>query len=196
MATVPAAEIGSYMLGVVTPGGSAVETSGFSVAYPPEYRQYAPNRGVLQSLTQTTGGQELKLPNESWRRLDRPQTTVKDLWVGFLLAAMLLLPLDVAVRRVILPWAEFFALFRRKVRPQSEATATNPLDRLAKVKATQTPVEPETPSVSRPTVPITLATPTKKSSPDVAPPAPGTLANRLLQAKRERETSEREDPKK
>jgi hypothetical protein len=45
-------------------------------------------------------------------------------------------------------------------------------------------------------VPITPATPTKKPSPDAAPPAPGTLANRLLQAKRERESSEREDPKK
>lgn len=196
LATVPAAEIGSYMLGVVTPGGSAVETSGFSVAYPPEYRQYAPNRGVLQSLTQTTGGQELKSPNEAWRRLDRPQTTVKDLWVGFLLAAMLLLPLDVAVRRVILPWAEFWALFRRKARREDEATAAKPLDRLAKVKARSTPSEPEASPAARPTVPITPAPPAKKSAPDTSSPAPGTLANRLLQAKRDRETAEREDPKK
>ena len=82
------------------------ETAGFVVTPDPELRTIGPNRPLLEQLAASTGGRELSEPSEAFRR---DPTWLATRWTPFwpwlLGLALLLLPLDVAARRL--------SLFRR-----------------------------------------------------------------------------------
>lgn len=145
----PANELGSYIVSVAenAPGGEKrVSASGFSVPYPPEYRTYRTNSALLNSLTEATGGKPLKEPAEALRKVDSPGESIEDIWMLFAFAGVLLLPIDIGVRRVALPvreiWAKFVSWFKSGNTGSAERQET--VTRLMQAKQRVTSQEVET----------------------------------------------------
>lgn len=159
-----AVEVGSYIVSVVEPaaGGEArVAANGFSIPYPPEYRTSRPNLPLLKGLADQTGGQELTDPAKAMRPVAVQGESVSDLWRMFLWIALALLPLDVLVRRVMIPLPKF-----GRVREESGTRDTQ--DR---------PSGPRGPKGSKP----------KRARKSKPTDAPVSTATDLLAAKRKRQ---------
>ena len=101
---------GSYFLGIDAVGvGSEGETiqfnevTGWVMSYSPEYAQNEANEPLLRNLADITGGQSLAdTPDEAFAMTDTPRTAVAPIAPLLLLLAILLLPFDIAVRRLII----------------------------------------------------------------------------------------------
>lgn len=118
-----ASELGSYIVTASEPGPDGVNrvsANGFSVPYPPEYRSFATNGPLLNAVAEASGGKSLTEPAEALRPLGRPGDSVSELWPILALVSALLLPLDVAVRRLAVPWDAVWAWVRRR-EPKGEA---------------------------------------------------------------------------
>ncbi|MBN1888760.1 MAG: VWA domain-containing protein [Thermoflexales bacterium] len=100
----PAAQPGSYLVHVVQRDASGVSvagsTAGWVVPYSPEYKWLSQAASVLPALAGATGGAELAEPGLAFAPLATPATHAQPVWPALLLAAALLFPLDVAVRRL------------------------------------------------------------------------------------------------
>lgn len=99
-------ETGVYLLSVAgqAEGQTAVaQTTGFVLAYSPEYRAAQVDAALLPDLATIGDGRLLPLdrPAEALAHTLPPATGATDLWPWFFLVAILLLPLDVGLRRVI-----------------------------------------------------------------------------------------------
>ncbi len=108
--------------GGATAGGG--QTVGLVVPYSPEYRALPGNNGLLDRLTATTGGRILSAgPSDAaavFRHDLPPVPRTTDLWPWLLLAALLLLPLDIGARRIMLGWRDlprFWAELRGRLAP-------------------------------------------------------------------------------
>jgi Ca-activated chloride channel family protein len=131
-------EIGSYLVTVAEPdpkGGVRTRTTGFSLPYPAEYRTVRPNRPLLTRISETTGGKALVKPEEALRFVKDPGASITELWPFLLTAAALLLPIDVGVRRIALPFGEIFAKLMARLRRRPEPVAVETVGRLQKAKA-------------------------------------------------------------
>lgn len=195
--------VGSYLVSVAEGSGTGaarITRAGFSVAYPPEYQAVGPNVNLLSQLAKATGGEALTLPGQAFRPSARPGESVRDLWPALLLAAALLFPLDVAVRRLALPLAEIGAklLARLRRRPATvPAPAAASLARLSQAKQQAAPTisaprphdAPQpTPTASRtPEVNTPVGSNGASGSPPDAPATPLSSTQRLLDAKRHRQ---------
>lgn len=135
---------GAYLLGVTQrdgPGGTVVAgaTSGLVVGYSPEY---GPRSGdglaTLDRARQLTGGFALDAaaPEDAFTH-DLPAATVQTpLWPFLVLLALLLLPIDVAVRRLNLGSRELAALRHAIRRPGAASTdAPRPTGHTATLRA-------------------------------------------------------------
>lgn len=185
---------GAYLLRVAGAGpeASVAQTSGWVLGYSPEYQASDTEHGTLAYLAEMGGGGVLNEPRESLShdissgRLRRP------IWQWLLLAAALLLPLDVAIRRLVLgrddarkAWASVQArLSLRRVKPQLPAAPSERVVRLfaAKRRVARPPVSAPGPPEAA-TVPLE-AEPVEPPAPP--PPADSSLAGRLLESKRKR----------
>jgi len=210
----PLRDVGDYLLTVIEkqPDGTIrTATRGYALPYPPEYRFSRANLPLLTRIAEVTGGKLNPQPSQVFRPVARRGASVSDLWRQCLWLALMLLLLDITLRRVALPVGEALALLgqawrwlrgRRLPRraPQPVATA-----RLLNVKgrvrtATTAPAEP----AARPTVVpspsamTSLSSPPSSDSPSAAParpasmPAPSTegdTTSRLLEIKRRRRGS-------
>ena len=65
-----------------------------------EYRLLGVNPAFLASLRAATGGREITLPDEPWRHDLTSTASFTELWPLLLILALLLWPLDIALRRV------------------------------------------------------------------------------------------------
>ncbi|MBS1723353.1 MAG: VWA domain-containing protein [Armatimonadetes bacterium] len=144
-----AQELGSYIVTVAenAPGGEKrVSANGFSVPYPPEYRSQRTNSPLLTSVAETTGGLVLKQPEQALRPIKVPGESIHDIWAWFVLAAAILLPFDVANRRLALPFGEIFGrawgrVWGRKPVPVQQPVAISRLQQ-AKSRARTTQDDP------------------------------------------------------
>ncbi len=103
-APIEARQAGAYVAAVVAqgPGGFEAErTMGFAVPYPPDYADVAANTDLLQRVAAQTGGRVIELPEQVWAPPRTFPHTRTDIWRWLLWAAALLLPLDVAIRRLM-----------------------------------------------------------------------------------------------
>lgn len=96
---------GAYPVDVVQYSGNQVtrsESTGVVVSYPSEYRDFGINGSNLASIAAMTGGRILHSPAESYDRtgLDFEGQDAIQLWPWLLLLAVLLFPIDVAIRRL------------------------------------------------------------------------------------------------
>ncbi len=101
---VEAAASGPYVVGVNAQGAggfAARQSIGFSVDYPPDYADTEPNDSLLRSLARQTGGQVMSDPAAAFEPPEIAPKRRTDIWRMLLWLAALLLPLDVAVRRLV-----------------------------------------------------------------------------------------------
>lgn len=189
--TFPATDLGSYIVSVAenSPSGDKrVSATGFSVPYPPEYRSYRSNSPLLNMLTQTTGGKKLVDPRDALRKLADPGESIEDIWAIFAICAVLLLPLDIAVRRIVVPFSEIYHWMLNRLRPgraeQSQRIET--VGRLMTAKqrvSDRTTVESE--SEARPVVSAPIPSrPAERRDKHVS------AASKLLEERRKRQSKD------
>lgn len=176
-------EIGSYLVTVAEPdpkGGVRTRTTGFSLPYPAEYRTVRPNRPLLARMSETTGGKALVKPIDALRPTKDPGASISELWPLLLTIAACLLPIDVGIRRIALPFGEIFAKVLARVRRKPEPKAATTVDRLhrAKARAQVAPAERSEDSVAAPKQ--------APAEPRIAQGGAQSPAGSLLEAKRKR----------
>ncbi|QBD81819.1 VWA domain-containing protein [Ktedonosporobacter rubrisoli] len=206
----PASQVGAYLLQVIWHDQNnahvLTSTTGMVVPYSPEFRTQGTDTRFLKLLAQAGGGAFLSDPNSAFTQSLQPVSASLPITFLLLALAALLLPLDIAARR--LSGIEFVTEIRKRLlsrlKPEAtkrnaaeqaqEAPAIAPLStvrtrraerrsqlkqiKLPKREAKATPAKAETKA----------APPEKKPS---TPEQPDTaIATQLLEAKRKREQSE------
>ncbi len=196
----PARGVGDYTLTLVErdPDGTVrTHTTGFAIPYPSEYRFSRANLPLLTRIAETTGGKVEPSPAEAFRPVAQVGRSVRDLWRSFLWLALALLLLDITVRRVVIPLAEWAELLRRlaeKLRGSGKvrrpATQTQATARLLGVKQRAGTRRRETDGITPPpeSKPIATFTPTDETPSVRVPPAhqPAETTSRLLELKKQR----------
>jgi uncharacterized membrane protein len=198
---------GAYLLRVtgVQAGGEPVAlTTGWVQGYSPEYAALEADPVTLESLAGLGGGRVLEEPAAAFAHTLQGEGTRRDLWPLLLGLATLLLPFDVALRRLALgrrdvararTWVRERLARRPAASPPVEQPS--PVSRLFEAKER---AEPPRPPMSAP-APPERAAPAERAAPPErtgraapTPPSPAagesTLASRLLRQKREREQEE------
>lgn len=185
----------------------ASTAGGLVVPYSPEYRMLAlalqnQNTSVLTALATATDGSELTEPAQAFEPFALPAARTQPIWEYLLLAAALLFPLDVAVRRLRLGRSDWDALRRRlrlpTAQPQTVPQAPRALEGLfaARERAQPRPAtKPVTSQVEKP--PVTVAAPPPKSpEPPAKPASPNTEADEDMTArlKRARDRTKKAKP--
>jgi uncharacterized membrane protein/uncharacterized protein YegL len=144
---VPLGEIesGAYGLRITQtrPGATPLgRTVGLVAPTAAEYRLLGANEPFLNALRTATGGKAIETPLEPWLHDLRTTSSSTDLWPLLLVIALLLWPLDIALRRVSVGRREFAAagawvrdLPRRRQRT-AERTATGESLLAARARAT------------------------------------------------------------
>ena len=165
-------ELGSYVVTVAEDEGNRVSTSGFSIPYPMEYKRHRANLPLLERMSKATGGMALKTPDLAIRPATNPGYSIDQLWTLFVLFAGILLPLDVAARRIAVPIGAIAAkageVFKKR---EAAPVPVDPrVERLQKAK-------------NRATAPAAVEEPKTASQ---TAKEPVSAATRLLEAKRRR----------
>ncbi len=208
---------GAYFVrvaGALPDGGQGViaQTAGWVLAYSPEYRSFEGDPDYVVYIAELTGGSVVDDPSRIFVHDLAFGRTTRPVWTWLLLAATILLPFDIAVRRLAITRADLAKLaarLRLSRRQDRAATVirTSQVGTLfaAKERAGQT-IEQQAPRremlPQEGEEPATLAaTPTARIEPPAQAPRPkperppvpaegGTLASRLLKGKRGREEGE------
>ncbi len=98
-------ESGAYAVRVTQtkPGSAALgRTLGLVAPTAAEYRLLGANEPLLGAIRAATGGSETTLPADAWIHDLRTTSRYTDLWPWLLVLALILWPLDIALRRVAL----------------------------------------------------------------------------------------------
>ncbi len=104
-AMVEAPDSGAYVIGLTASGSggfTAQQTVGFEVGYPPDFAETQTQEAFLQGLAAQTGGRLLADPAEAFAPPEVTPRVPIDIWRSLLWVAAVLLPLDVAVRRLVI----------------------------------------------------------------------------------------------
>ena len=94
---------GAYVIRVsqTRPGSTPLgRTLGLVAPTPPEYRVLGTNEAFLATLRSATAGLAIETAAEPWVHDLRTNASSTDLWPALLILALLLWPLDIALRRV------------------------------------------------------------------------------------------------
>jgi hypothetical protein len=170
------------------------------LGYSPEYQVTEPAHDHLLYLASLTGGKSLQ---ESWESLAHDLSAARvrrPIWHWLLLAAVMLLPLDVALRRLVIGrddlvkiWVKVRPrLFARRTRLAHQDSLTARSEQVSRLFEAKRRAMPHEPLVPEP--------PLAKDAPVLSPPPQdprrveydqsespsGTLAGRLLDSKRKR----------
>ena len=131
---VPAAEAGAYIVNVTAAanGHKYLLRSGVVVPYAPEYRDTGLDTGFVRAMAATGGGALLTTGDAAASFADNvpPVYAPRPLTVLLLLLALLLLPFDIATRRLLIGLAEVregLAALRRRRRALTPALAGAPM---------------------------------------------------------------------
>ena len=212
---------GAYFIrvaGAASDNGEATvaQTTGWVLGYSPEYRHFEANPQLLQTLAEVTGGRNLA--EEVAAVFDHnlaSEAAARPIWPWLTLLAIALLPVDIAVRRLVITrrdldraWAATAG--RWQPQPRRPAARTEQVSRLFQAKqragtgradAAKTETTPA-PSVLRQDAVQTAASgpPAEELQPPVekprlaSPPRSATsLAARLLEKKRQQEQADKEE---
>ena len=110
-----AAQLGSYLVSVSRhdQSGAAPDVSVVNIPYPPEYKSIDPNTDLLKELASESGGRFDPKSSEVFGRGFKSAQAHVDLWRLLVLISALLLPLDIAVRRLAMSPEQVFELLGR-----------------------------------------------------------------------------------
>jgi hypothetical protein len=207
-ATFPTKEVGAYLMNMTDRGSGQSQALGLSVNYSPEFDDSGPNTSLLRHLAELGGGKILDPDTDNPFTHDRKETFQPlDLRDWLLKLAILLFPLDVAVRRIqidraewlratktlrrwLMPWQgiprtkdadeSLSALLARRGRVRSERTAVAPSPALFEPEKKVEVPEPGKPA------PMSGGEPSQAGGAADKPPAKEqpSVTSRLLDAKR------------
>ncbi|HEX9372035.1 MAG TPA: VWA domain-containing protein, partial [Roseiflexaceae bacterium] len=106
-ATIPSPPQGIYTVQVAGLQGATVvaqETAALVVPYSTEYRLGQSNPALLDALAQVTGGGRLAQPGQAFERAAQGAASAQEIALPLLLLALILLPLDILIRRLAALW--------------------------------------------------------------------------------------------
>jgi Ca-activated chloride channel homolog len=206
-----ASEMGIYMANLRTMTNGVLVASqpiGASVSYSAEYRDTKPNLHLLKKIKDATGGRML-LPTDDVFGFQRiPAMRPTPMWSWLLAFAVLMFPLDVALRRVMIDreqWKEYLAKFLAKLgfsrwqksTPRADEAMSALLARKAKLRDQIKPSRLELPRARPSNSPLDILSkgaPPSGATPSVAPapdpqieqskPSAGNYTSQLLAAKK------------
>ncbi len=184
----PSAE-GAYFLRIGDADGAVDLLTGWVMSYSPEYNTRADARSILPDLAEMTGGQNLSDDSGAAFAHKPAVPTTSPLAPQLLLAALLLLPIDIAVRRLLITRGDLKRAWAA-LRPPRQTPQTS--DRLSTLIMAKARAQEKTQGAPPPT-PRTggegRSAPSAPRSPRPAdqPEQDGSLAGKLLQKRKERE---------
>jgi len=126
----PARQPGIYMVNILRDGSQdiSVATAAVSLPYSPEYRYGGTDTNFLKGLAKTTGGGIITDPAAAFADNLPPAHGGVELWFWLLLAAALLLPLDIAARRLAISGEDIKRVWSRlsgsKTAPEPTSAVT------------------------------------------------------------------------
>jgi len=115
---VPVSQTGVYFVSVVEPSGQGkarVYTTAFALAYPTEYRFLRANLPLLTRLAELTGGRVNPPANKVFQLPPQPLAAATDIWHWCVMAALVLLLMDIAVRRLVIGVPEIIMALQGKL---------------------------------------------------------------------------------
>jgi Mg-chelatase subunit ChlD len=197
-ASFAAASRGAYLVSVIEEGGQ-MQVTGAVNSYSPEFSIASSDANLLVNISEATGGKMMSGAEASdlfERR--RTRTRPREVWESLMLIALLLLPVDVGVRRLHITREQveqarewISAKLRRSRERQEEAVAS-----LEQLKASRSRVrlsDEEEKAVSQSTAraiePVERVEKISKPVPDIeaeSAATEGPLASRLLEARRKK----------
>lgn len=220
-------EEGAYLVRIAGAGGSVEQpitvsqTSGWVMSYSPEYLMSATSESILPVLAEITqGGSMAQDITAAFDRTMVVQGALAPLTPLLMLIALLMLPLDIAVRRLIITQSDLQRLRAyiggKLYRPQSLGTPTERLGSLLEVRdrarqRAQTETDAPIPSgtigalrarkaeTQTTQAPVQTVTPPSEAKPRYTPPSvpsdeaaakPGNIGAKLLQKRKDRDQTE------
>ena len=190
------AEQGVYLFRFDAEGenGAFAETLGWALPYSPEYRDINPNPDLLVRLAALTGGKVASAnPAEVFNHDLKASRASRPIWPWLIALAAILLPFDVAARRLILTRQDFARVremiqarvtFQKPVK-EKITVSTPSMEALRKAKQrsqTETGPQPDEKMPQTPTPPIIA----EKAPASKREEAPGSTASALLAKKKNR----------
>ncbi len=160
----PGAE-GAYFVRVSEAAGALNQTGGWVMSYSPEYSVRADAESILPDLAVITSGSREPLENaaSAFEHNLQAQVATNPLAPTLLLIALLLLPFDIAVRRLIITQSDIVRLRRWLSPPEVVPDVTERVSALMGAKAR---------AQEKTTITATQVTPTGTPSPGGETPAP------------------------
>lgn len=198
-ASVPLWGHGRYHIAAQGKGGERDEQAfgGFIVPYSPEYLRFRSNRQTLSEIANRTGGRVLsgQPAEDDVFQFERvPRRTSRPVFDWFLIALAILVPIDVAIRRIQFDGKALWKALTWRKASASTVTMGTLLERKQQVQTVLQQRREERPqptarTVFKPIPPQKSASPTA-ASPTTAPPAGGaplSTTERLVKLKKQRE---------
>ncbi|MBN1314337.1 MAG: VWA domain-containing protein, partial [Anaerolineales bacterium] len=200
---------GAYLIRVAGSGSQhqVSQSTGWVLNYSPEYLITQHENSMLKNLAQLTGGKELAEPWESLSHDLTIEQARRPIWHWLTLAAILLFPFDVALRRLAIgkreidkAWTGLQSRLTIAKPEKPAAPRSEPVSRLmqAKQRASQPPEKVSIPATH--TLKLDEQAATTSPEPDtgsprstVSEPATGALATHLLNSKRRRESKQKDE---
>lgn len=136
---------GAWLVQVADPESRRVAVGTWSLPYSPELARLGPDAGFMASLAASGSGAAEPSAASVFQAPDRPARVSRALWPWLLALALLVLPLDVACRRVFLPEGWWGRWRGRPARPAPPAAADPTLQALLRRKQDLRPPEPAAP---------------------------------------------------
>jgi Mg-chelatase subunit ChlD len=175
---------GAYILAIRESGGEGRALVGWTLGYSAEYGPPDPQQAdLLADLARRTGGRDLSAaPQASFARTLPPQEARAPLAPGLLLLALLLWPLDVALRRLSLRREDWRALWARLRPARPQALPVLESLRAARDRARQQVAEGAPPPISPPPGPAApISTPASSQVDDGTRQAIGAVLRKRRQ---------------
>jgi len=105
-------EIGTYVITVEERNGAevaGVQTTTLVIPYSQEFTTMQPNQTLIHAIAENAQGRVAPDAGEIYGSMRFGSRTLRDLWPTLIVFLALLLVMDIAVRRVLMPWDEIFA---------------------------------------------------------------------------------------
>ena len=178
-----ARQLGTYLVNIRTDknGETRSQITGGVLPYSPEYGAIGTDEFLLNGIRERAGGDRLSLdkPASVFGRLRIPASLPIDIWLPLLMAAAVLFPFDVAVRRLVVGEDELNSLsarLRRKrgEKPSDDASVAAQLKAKRAGRASTAPKRTSTAATNAPQAPPASGRPTSPAPPRSAPQAQPT----------------------
>jgi uncharacterized membrane protein len=208
---------GAYLLRVTGVAGdgegetAVAQTSGWVLEYSPEYRQFEPDLLLLETIAAQTGGRDVgDQPEQVFAHTLPTERATRPIWPWLTLIAVVLLPVDIALRRLVVTrrdLARAWAVIRKHhPEPVVDTSRREQVSRLFAAKARAAAgrsdqqdtiqTEPPGPEIPTPPTPETApplpqTKPRARNGPEADEPPPGSLAARLLARRRQQDEAEK-----